>query len=121
MRAVIGPALVLVAVVGCRSVSEDQRFEELGRRYLEEFTALSPVSATFLGDHRFDGELDHVSEEGRNRKRLLLEQTLTALRAMDRDQLSRANQVDAFLLENSLEENLWRLQVLQEWAWNPTR
>ena len=45
MRAVIGPALVLVAVVGCRSVSEDQRFEELGRRYLEEFTALSPTSS----------------------------------------------------------------------------
>ena len=35
--------------------------------------------------------------------------------------MSRANQVDALLLENKLEEDLWRLQVLQEWAWNPTR
>ena len=63
MRAIVWTALVLVSVVGCSSVSEDQRFEELGQRYLDEFTALSPVSATFLGDHRFDSELDHVNEE----------------------------------------------------------
>lgn len=25
------------------------------------------------------------------------------------------------MLENKLQEDLWRLQVLQEWAWNPTR
>ena len=62
----IWTALVLVAVVGCTSVSEDQRFEELGQRYLDELTALSPVSATFLGDHRFDSELDHVNEEVRD-------------------------------------------------------
>jgi len=121
MRAMIWTGLVLAAVVGCSSVSEDQRFEELGQRYLDELTALSPVSATFLGDHRFDGELDHVNEEARDKERQFLEQTLTDLGSIDRDQLSRAHQVDALLLENKLEEDLWRLQVLQEWAWNPTR
>ena len=121
MKVMIWTALVLLAVVGCSSVSEDQRFEELGQRYLDEFTALSPVSATFLGDHRFDSELDHVNEEVRDTERQFLEQTLADLGRINRDQLSRANQVDALLLENKLEEDLWRLQVLQEWAWNPTR
>jgi uncharacterized protein (DUF885 family) len=121
MKAMIWTALVLVAVVGCTSVSEDQRFEELGQRYLDELTALSPVSATFLGDHRFDSELDHVSAEVRDTKRQFLEQTLEDLGRIHRDQLSRAHQVDALMLENKLEEDLWRLQVLQEWAWNPTR
>ena len=44
---------------------------------------------------------------------------LTDLEAIDRSQLSRSNQVDALLLQNSLEEELWRLEELQEWAWNP--
>jgi len=121
MRAASLAALVFVAVAGCTSVSEDQRLEELGHRYLDEFTALSPVSATFLGDHRFDSELDHVNEAVRDKERLFLEEILEDLGSIDRGQLSRANQVDALLLENQLREILWRLQVLQEWAWNPTR
>ena len=43
-------------------------FEQLGKRYLDEVTALSPVSATSLGDHRFDAELDEVSPEAKQRK-----------------------------------------------------
>ena len=121
MRAVICAALLLVTVAGCSSISEDQRFEELGHQYLEEFTALSPVSATFLGDHRFDSELDRVTEEMRDEEIRFLEQILADLGNIDRSRLSQANQVDALLLENKLQEDLWRLQVLQEWAWNPTR
>ena len=122
MKVATWASLLLVVVIGCstETISEDQRFEELGREYLDQFTALSPVSATFLGDHRFDGDLDHVSEEAREKELQLLEESLSELRSIDRGSLSQANQVDALLLENKLREDLWRLQVLQEWAWNPT-
>ena len=122
MKVATWASLLLVVVFGCstETISEDQRFEELGREYLDQFTTLSPVSATFLGDHRFDGDLDHVSEEAREKELQLLEESLSELRSIDRGSLSRANQVDALLLENKLREDLWRLQVLQEWAWNPT-
>ena len=43
----------------------DQQFETLADKYVDEFTALAPVSATALGDHRYDGDLDQVSEESR--------------------------------------------------------
>jgi len=121
MKVATWASLLLVVVFGCstETISEDQRFEELGREYLDQFTTLSPVSATFLGDHRFDGDLDHVSEEAREKELQLLEESLSELRSIDRGSLSRANQVDALLLENKLREDLWRLQVLQEWAWNP--
>ena len=42
-----------------------------------------------------------------------------ALDALDFDQLSRANQVDAALLLHDLEANIWSTETLQEWAWNP--
>lgn len=113
--------LSVVVVLGCNAVSQDQQFEELGHRYLDESIALSPVSGTFLGDHRFDSELDHVNEAVRDQERRFLEQMLEDLASVDRDQLTRANQVDALLLENQLQEDLWRLEVLEEWAWNPTR
>jgi uncharacterized protein (DUF885 family) len=45
--------------------------------------------------------------------------TLRSLEAIDRAQLSRANQVDAALLENALRADIWRTETLQSWAWNP--
>jgi uncharacterized protein (DUF885 family) len=99
--------------------SMDQQFEQLAARYLEEFPALSPVSATALGDHRFDSQLDIVSAEARSRKRAFYIDYLEQLGKINSAQLSRANQVDYTLLEHDLQGSLWRLETLQEWAWNP--
>jgi hypothetical protein len=46
-------------------------------------------------------------------------QTLASLERIDRSQLSRANQVDAMLLDNALRADIWRTETLQSWAWNP--
>lgn len=99
--------------------SLDQQFEQLAAHYLDEFPALSPVSATALGDHRFDSQLDMVSAEARAQKRAFYREYLEELREINPAQLCRANQVDYALLEHDLEGKLWRLETLQEWAWNP--
>ncbi len=99
--------------------SPDQQFEQLATHYLDEFPALSPVSATALGDHRFDSELDMVSVEARAQKKVFYRKYLVQLRKIKPVQLCRANQVDYALLEHDLEGSLWRLETLQEWAWNP--
>lgn len=99
--------------------SMDQRFESLGNRYIEEFTALSPVSATLEGDHRYDGRLDQVGAEARAEKDRFLRRFLDELEAISPAELSRANQVDHALLDHHLRASLWRQNVLQEWAWNP--
>jgi len=97
----------------------DTTFEQLGKRYLDEVTALSPVSATWLGDHRFDGELDEVSPEAKQRKAAFCRSCLAELARIPRARLSRANQIDAAMLEHRLRAELWHLEELQEWAWNP--
>ena len=97
----------------------DSAFEEIALEYLEDLTAFSPVSATFTGDHRADDVLDQVDAAARQQRRDLYVKHRDRLAAIDRQQLSRANQVDAELLSADIEEGLWRIDTLQEWAWNP--
>ena len=98
----------------------DPRFAELSKQFLDEYPALSPVGATGLGDHRFDRQLDEVSEEGRRREREFYERWIRTLEAVDPAQLSRDNQVDLTLLTRKLRNDLWFLTELREWEWNPT-
>ena len=111
-------ALASVAVMAAAPAA-DQQFEQLSERYLDEFPALSPVSATLLGDHRFDGKLAEVGEQARRQEAAFYRRYLDELSRIQRDQLSRANQVDATLLEHQLRADLWQLEELREWAWNP--
>jgi len=97
----------------------DQRFERLGERYIEQFPAFSPVGATVLGDHRYDSQLDQVTPEARARLVEFSRGVLAELQSIDRKSLSRAHQVDRELLELSLRGDIWRLETLQEWSWNP--
>jgi uncharacterized protein (DUF885 family) len=97
----------------------DQQFETLAQRYLREAPEQSPVDATALGDHRFDARLDDVSAAGWQSRVAFDALYLASLEAIDRTQLSRANQVDALLLQNELQSDRWRIQTLEDWRWNP--
>jgi len=97
----------------------DAKFDQLAEQYVDEVTALSPVSATGLGDHRFDDQLDEVTPAARHRKAAFYRTYLDRLARIPRDRLSRANQIDAAMLRHRLEAGLWHLEHLQEWAWNP--
>lgn len=115
--------LALCATAVCQATpvdsSMDRRFEELGERYLQEFPALSPVSATLLGDHRFDGKLNQVSVESRAQEAAFCRKFLRQVGSIDPAKLSRANQIDHALLTHHLRADLWRLERLRQWAWNP--
>lgn len=119
----LGFALFVVCCQPALLTGEDsvvsERWSQLAARYIDESPALSPVGATGLGDHRFDSELDDVSAAGRERQREFCQRYLAELKAIDRSQLTREAQVDYQMLKDSLESDLWRLDRLQEWAWNP--
>jgi len=115
-------AIVLIAVAADAIGQEtpmDKAFKRLAESYIDEIPSLSPSSATSLGDHRFDDQLDQVSVAARQAQRDFCQRYLGELKRIDRAQLSRDNQVDFQLLENSLKGDLWSLDTLQEWAWNP--
>jgi uncharacterized protein (DUF885 family) len=97
----------------------DRSFEALADRYLDEIILHSPVNATAIGDHRADDRLDEVDDAARGRLREAYQAYREALATIDREALSRANQVDADLLANKVESTLFALDTLEEWAWNP--
>ena len=99
--------------------SADEAFTALGAKWLDDYAKTRPAGATGLGDHRFDGEIDDVSETGRFAKLALIKETTDALAGIDRARLSRDNQVDAAMLAEQLESETFMLETLQDWAWDP--
>lgn len=97
----------------------DDAFEVLAEQYVSDLPMFSPIDATGVGDHSADDVLDDISTATRERNARKYRDYLALLAAIDYDELSRANQVDAEMLRNKLESNLWSLETLQEWAWNP--
>lgn len=101
------------------SPQADADFVALSQRWLDESARLRPVSATGRGDHRFDADLDDVSEAGRQARADSRTAIATALAAIDRTQLSRDNQVDAVMLSDQLAAEAFTADELQDWAWDP--
>ncbi|HUY36161.1 MAG TPA: DUF885 family protein [Pirellulales bacterium] len=99
--------------------ADDDAFDQLAKQYVDEFPALHPVAATQIGDHRFDDQVDDVSEASRRREIDFCKGYLDRLASIPRDELSRKRQVDAELLAHNLRSTVWQLERLQEWAWNP--
>ncbi len=99
--------------------SEDTKFENLAENYIGDSSNFSPVNATLIGDHSADHLLDSVDAAARKKNRALYEEYRVALAAIELDQLSRANQVDAEILHNEIASQIWSADTLQQWAWNP--
>jgi uncharacterized protein (DUF885 family) len=118
MAALAVPAIQAAAAPAAPTAA-DSKFEALGKRYVDEFGRYSPVSATGLGDHRYDGELDDVGADGRARALAWNQALLADLQGIDRKSLSRANQVDASVLDNQLRYSIWTEQQYRDWSWDP--
>ncbi len=94
-------------------------FEQLAAEYVDRMPSFAPISATQIGDHRFDGEVDDVSGQARAARLSFDRDLLTRLEAIDRSELPRALQVDSALLRNELRLHIWHIETFQDWAWNP--
>lgn len=111
--------LAIIHAVASAAPGPDESFSRLAARYLDDIPAHSPVAATALGDHRADDRLDDVDAAARERIRKAFIEYRDTLVAIERGELSRANQVDAAILSNEIESTLFELDTLEEWAWNP--
>ena len=119
MRLAIAFLLMCFSASATAQSTADEAFENLAQQYLGELPGLSPVSATYIGDHSADDQLDQASSAARQQTRDTYLKYRESLTNIDRDALSRANQVDAELMHTDIESSLWSLDTLQEWAWNP--
>ena len=109
----------LLAATAFADTPTDEAFQNLADEFVSDLANISPVLATSVGDHSADGELDDVDDAARAETLTLYREYKTALGALDRNELTRANQVDAEMLLHEIESSIWSIETLQEWAWNP--
>ncbi len=107
------------ATAAGNTAAADAKFADLSQRALDGWFQLSPVTATQIGEHRYDAEVDDLSAAGRQKGIEFGRKMLAELDALDLAGLSRENQVDAAILRNQLQYDLWSNETLQNWAWDP--
>ncbi|MDY0981637.1 MULTISPECIES: DUF885 domain-containing protein [Stenotrophomonas] len=97
----------------------DAAFADLSKRALDTWMQLSPISATQIGDHRYDSEIDDLSAAGQQKMLTAYKGLLGELDKVEVGKLSRENQVDAAILRNQLQSEIWNAEVLQASKWDP--
>jgi uncharacterized protein (DUF885 family) len=97
----------------------DAAFADLSKRALDSWMQLSPVGATQIGDHRFDSEIDDLSAAGQQKTLTAYKGLLAELEKIDVAKLGHENQVDAAILRNQLQSDIWNAEVLQSSKWDP--
>ena len=87
---------------------EDAKLYAFFADYLERLFADQPMTATRLGDHRFDDKLDDLSKEARAANLERDRKTLAELpQRIDYAKLSRDGQIDFEIFRHDLETGIW--------------
>jgi uncharacterized protein (DUF885 family) len=97
----------------------EETFAALADRVVDGLLARDPVSATWLGDHRFDDRLPDLSDEGVSESLRLVEQALEAVDQVDDTALGLTSAVDLEILRAQLLGERLALGDLREHTWNP--
>ena len=99
--------------------ADDAKLADLSTRWLDGMLKLGPIGATSIGEHRYDSEIDDLSQAGRDAKLAFAERMLAELEAIDVTRLGREAQVDASILRTRLKRDIWEARVQQDYRWNP--
>lgn len=109
---------------GCATQAEvapaagNPAFDSIAMQALDGWARLNPASATLLGDHRFDGEIEDQTDAGRAQRNQFRAGVVSAVEALDRTSLSHAQQVDAAMLVNRMRYENWLEGESQMSAWH---
>ena len=117
----------LLALLGCAATlraaddkGEDARLLDFFKSYLDETFRAEPMTATRLGDHRYDDRLDDLSKEARAAN---LERDRKALadlpKRVDAAKLSPDDRLDYEILRHHLERAVWLAETFDEFVDDP--
>ena len=119
-------ALALAAVFLAQGASAfvgkndaNERFETLANRYIDELLEMNPEWATNLGEHRYDDRLSDYTLSGVKKSRLFNQKYLNELNEIPLENLTAVNNIDARIMRGNLEYNLFQIDALREYEWNP--
>src|SRR5436305_4169662 len=111
--------IVCALLLAAAPATDDARFDVFAQKYVQELLDRDPETATRLGDHRNDARLDDYSAKGVERDLAAAKSGLAELARIDPKKLSAEDAVDYRILKNRLESQVYELQTLRGWQWNP--
>src|SRR5438445_6229507 len=111
--------LACVLLLAAAPGAHDAPFEAFAQKYVQELLDREPETATRLGEHRNDARLNDYSAQGVERDLAAAKGGLAELARIDSQKLSAEDAVDYRILKNRLESEVYELQTLREWEWNP--
>jgi uncharacterized protein (DUF885 family) len=101
------------------SAGGDAAYTDLARQILEDRYRRHPSAATDLGLHRYDSQLEDLSEGAVHAESQALQQFRAKLAAIDRAALTTDHQLDAEQLQRSLDAGVLALDRIRQWAKDP--
>lgn len=94
-------------------------FEELADEILEFIWEASPVSATFYGIHKHDGELDRMGREYLQEMNSRAKNYLAKLSDFSTESEEGGQLIDHTILTNALASGIKSFEEIREWEKNP--
>ncbi|MFN3302927.1 MAG: DUF885 domain-containing protein [Roseateles sp.] len=108
-----------LAVAALPALAAGRSFDTMADAFLEALWQQDPDAAVMAGRFEFADRLRLPSAAQRAAMRRFLAAWLKRFRAVADAGLDTAQRMDRALLVAKLESDLWRLDTLREWAWNP--
>ncbi len=105
-------------VMALAKETADQKFEALANKYIAELLKMNPEWATNLGEHAYDNRLNDYSLAGVKKEREFSAAYLEKLKAMPLAKLSKVNNIDARIMRDNLEYNLFQIDTLRGYEWD---
>lgn len=112
-------ALGLAATSGVPAAAGEMGFGALSETLIEALWEQDPDAAVLAGRFEFADRLTLPSAAVRAKRRQYLQRCLKVVQEWAPDKLSAAERMDRAMLIAMLQSDLWRLDTLREWAWNP--
>jgi uncharacterized protein (DUF885 family) len=101
-------------------MNEDARLAAFFQAYLDQTFRDEPLTATRLGDHRFDDQLDDLSAEARAANLDRDRKTLAELpRTIDQAALTRSGRIDYEILRQHLTRAVWLAETFHPFEDDP--
>ncbi|MBA2621558.1 MAG: DUF885 domain-containing protein, partial [Acidobacteria bacterium] len=102
-----------------KETAADKQFEKLANGFIAELLEMNPEWATSLGEHRYDNRLSDYTLVGVAKRHEFFKNYSARLARIPLGKLNQANNVDARIMRDNLNYNLFQLDVLREYEWNP--
>ena len=101
------------------SSREIKRFTELARQYRDWMLSAYPSLATYYGIHKYDTELEDLSDSARKKTSDSLNSFYKRFSKIDFASLNRQSQIDWNLVVGDIKSKLLELETIQSWKVNP--